>query len=76
MTVVTEDVVAANLAERSLTLSDGRTLTGSHVVMAAGAVLTSSAFPVRSTRVSALLGGRRRAATWAPAAIAAAGHVR
>ena len=37
VTVVTEDVVAANLAERSLTLSDGRTLTGSHVVMAAGA---------------------------------------
>ena len=49
VTVVTEDVVAANLAERSLTLSDGRTLTGSHVVMAAGAVLTSSAFPVRSS---------------------------
>lgn len=35
--VVTAEVVAANLAERNLVLSDGRTLTGSHVVMAAGA---------------------------------------
>jgi NADH dehydrogenase len=37
VTVVTADVAAANLGERSLVLSDGRTLTGSHVVMAAGA---------------------------------------
>ena len=33
----TANVAAANLAERSLVLSDGRTLTGSHLVMAAGA---------------------------------------
>ena len=31
------EVAAANLAERSLELSDGQTLTGSHLVMAAGA---------------------------------------
>src|SRR5215207_7534262 len=37
VTLVTSDVAVANLAERSLVLSDGRTLTGSHVVMAAGA---------------------------------------
>ncbi len=37
VTVVTADVAAANLSERTLLLSDGRTLTGSHVVMAAGA---------------------------------------
>jgi NADH:quinone reductase (non-electrogenic) len=37
VTVVTAHVAAANLAERSLVLSDGRNLTGSHVVMAAGA---------------------------------------
>ena len=37
MTVVTADVTAAKLGERSLVLSDGQTLTGSHVVMAAGA---------------------------------------
>src|SRR4030095_3759474 len=35
--VVTEEVADATLAERSLVLSDGRTLTGSHLVMAAGA---------------------------------------
>jgi len=35
--VVTAHVEAAKLSERSLVLSDGRTLTGSHVVMAAGA---------------------------------------
>ncbi|HEY9410490.1 MAG TPA: FAD-dependent oxidoreductase [Jiangellaceae bacterium] len=35
--VVTAHVAAARLADRSLVLSDGRTLTGSHVVMAAGA---------------------------------------
>ena len=35
--VVTADVATADLAERSLILSDGRTLTGSHVVVAAGA---------------------------------------
>ncbi|HEX3198747.1 MAG TPA: FAD-dependent oxidoreductase [Propionibacteriaceae bacterium] len=37
VTVVMAHVAAANLGERSLALSDGRTLTGSHVVMAAGA---------------------------------------
>jgi NADH dehydrogenase len=37
VTVVTADVTAAKLGERSLVLSDGQTLTGSHVVMAAGA---------------------------------------
>ena len=37
VTIVTANVVAANLAERSLVLSDGRTLTGSYLVMAAGA---------------------------------------
>ena len=37
VTVVTADVTAAELGERSLVLSDGQTLTGSHVVMAAGA---------------------------------------
>ena len=37
VTIVTAHVAAADLAERSLVLSDGRTLTGSHVVMAAGA---------------------------------------
>ena len=37
VTVVTADVAAANLAERSLVLSDGRTLTGSYLVIAAGA---------------------------------------
>jgi NADH:ubiquinone reductase (H+-translocating) len=37
VTVVMSDVASANLAERSLVLSDGRTLTGSYVVMAAGA---------------------------------------
>ncbi|MDN5770060.1 MAG: NAD(P)/FAD-dependent oxidoreductase [Microlunatus sp.] len=35
--VVTADVVAANLSERTLRLSDGQTLSGSHLVMAAGA---------------------------------------
>lgn len=35
--VVTAHVASAKLSERSLVLSDGRTLTGSHVVMAAGA---------------------------------------
>ena len=37
VTVVTAAVTAAKLGERSLVLSDGQTLTGSHVVMAAGA---------------------------------------
>jgi NADH:ubiquinone reductase (H+-translocating) len=37
VTIVTVNVAAANLAERSLVLSDGRTLTGSYLVMAAGA---------------------------------------
>src|SRR5664279_3572340 len=37
VTVVTADVARAKLSERSLVLTDGRTLTGSHVVMAAGA---------------------------------------
>jgi NADH dehydrogenase len=37
VTIVTAEVAAANLAERSLVLSDRRTLTGSHLVMAAGA---------------------------------------
>jgi NADH dehydrogenase len=37
VTVVTADVTSADLFNRSLTLSDGRTLTGSHLVMAAGA---------------------------------------
>ena len=37
VTIVTANVVAANLAERSLVLSDGRTLAGSYLVMAAGA---------------------------------------
>src|SRR6188472_4372294 len=37
VTIVTTEVAAANLAERSLEPSDGRTLTGSHLVMAAGA---------------------------------------
>jgi NADH dehydrogenase len=37
VTVVTAGVAAASLAERSLALSDGRTLTGTHLVMAAGA---------------------------------------
>ncbi|MDM7855537.1 NAD(P)/FAD-dependent oxidoreductase [Cellulomonas alba] len=35
--VNTADVVAADLAARTLTLDDGRVLTGSHVVVAAGA---------------------------------------
>lgn len=35
--VVTADVVAADLAERSVTLADRRTLVGSHLVLAAGA---------------------------------------
>ncbi|HET6666469.1 MAG TPA: NAD(P)/FAD-dependent oxidoreductase [Intrasporangium sp.] len=35
--VVTAAVASANLAELTLVLADGRTLTGSHVVMAAGA---------------------------------------
>ena len=35
--VVTAEVSAADLSARSLTLSDGRTLQGSHLVMAAGA---------------------------------------
>jgi len=35
--VVTAQVTAADLSERSLTLADGRTLQGSHLVMAAGA---------------------------------------
>jgi len=37
VTIMTVNVAAANLAERSLVLSDGRTLTGSYLVMAAGA---------------------------------------
>jgi NADH dehydrogenase FAD-containing subunit len=37
VTLVTAEVAAANLSERSLVLTDGQTLTGSHVVMAAGA---------------------------------------
>jgi NADH dehydrogenase len=37
VSVVTANVVAAKLSERTLVLSDGRTLSGSHVVMAAGA---------------------------------------
>ena len=37
VTLVAANVVAASLAERSLELSDGQTLTGSHLVMAAGA---------------------------------------
>jgi NADH dehydrogenase len=35
--VLTAEVAGANLSERTLQLADGRTLTGSHVVMAAGA---------------------------------------
>jgi len=35
--ILTADVTAADLSERTLRLADGRTLTGSHVVMAAGA---------------------------------------
>ena len=35
--VVTAQVAAADLSARSLTLADGRTLQGSHLVMAAGA---------------------------------------
>jgi NADH:ubiquinone reductase (H+-translocating) len=35
--ILTADVAKVNLAERSLQLADGRTLTGTHVVMAAGA---------------------------------------
>jgi NADH:ubiquinone reductase (H+-translocating) len=35
--VVTAQVAAADLSTRSLTLADGRTLQGSHLVMAAGA---------------------------------------
>ena len=35
--VVTAQVTAADLSARSLTLADGRTLQGSHLVMAAGA---------------------------------------
>lgn len=35
--VVTADVTEARLAERTLVLADGRTITGSHVVVAAGA---------------------------------------
>ena len=35
--VVTAQVTAADMAARSLTLADGRTLQGSHLVMAAGA---------------------------------------
>ena len=35
--VVTADVTAADLSERSLTLADGKTLQGSHLAMAAGA---------------------------------------
>ena len=35
--VVTAHVTAADMAARSLTLADGRTLSGSHLVMAAGA---------------------------------------
>jgi NADH dehydrogenase len=35
--VVTADVATVDLSERTLVLSDGRALTGSHVVMAAGA---------------------------------------
>ena len=35
--VCTADVAEANLAERSLVLTDGQALTGSHIVMAAGA---------------------------------------
>ena len=37
VTVLTADVAIATLSERSLVLADGQTLTGSHVVMAAGA---------------------------------------
>ncbi|HEY9376429.1 MAG TPA: FAD-dependent oxidoreductase, partial [Jiangellaceae bacterium] len=37
VTVCTADVAEANLAERSLVLTDGQALTGSHLVMAAGA---------------------------------------
>ena len=37
VTVLTADVATATLSERSLVLADGQTLTGSHVVMAAGA---------------------------------------
>ena len=37
VTVLTADVAAATLSERSLVLADGQTLTGSHVVVAAGA---------------------------------------
>ena len=37
VTLVTADVSAAKLSERSLVLSDGETLTGSYLVMAAGA---------------------------------------
>lgn len=35
--IVTAEVVSVNLSERSLQLADGTTLTGSHLVMAAGA---------------------------------------
>jgi NADH:quinone reductase (non-electrogenic) len=37
VTIVTAEVASASLDERSLVLSDGRTLTGSHLVIAAGA---------------------------------------
>jgi len=37
VTVLTASVTAANLAERALVLDDGRTLSGAHLVVAAGA---------------------------------------
>ena len=77
VTLVTAQVSAVTLSPPSLVLSDGQTLTGSHLVMAAGARPNFFGVPGRGrARIPAVLGGRRRAAAPAPAASAAGGHGR
>ena len=77
VTLVTAHVSAVTLSPPSLVLSDGQTLTGSHLVHGRGcpAELLRCARGGRA-RIPAVLGGRRRAAAPAPAASAAGGHGR
>ena len=77
VTLVTAQVSAVTLSPPSLVLSDGQTLTGSHLVHGrrCPAELLRCAGGGRA-RIPAVLGGRRRAAALAPAASAAGGHGR
>ena len=77
VTVVTADVTAAQLAERSLVLADGRTL--DRVARGDGGGRTAELLRrarCRRARVPAVLRGRRRAAAAAPAATASGEHRR